>query len=185
VKCLADNIDQCYWTVIVGDLGGWSPLYEKCKLYEIPEVNNIQGETEITTWCQAQKMLINSHCVSVKSLDSDYDAATDNCMNIKAAAGCRNLASKCQWIPKDSTPVIKPTGPTPLFTKEFCHPVAITSTTSRADFGECMSQDNAADCTNNASSPCIWSKGLSLIPQENFCAPANITDDINEILTCI
>jgi len=32
--------------------GGWSPLYEQCKLWEYPGVNALSGDAEITEFCK-------------------------------------------------------------------------------------------------------------------------------------
>jgi hypothetical protein len=60
-QCLANNIDMCKWGNEVGGLenfGGWSPLYMKCKLYEIPEVNSLSGSEDITNWCKSQESTV-------------------------------------------------------------------------------------------------------------------------------
>jgi hypothetical protein len=90
------------------------------------------------------------HCVTKDRTAATYDATKDNCMNIDTEAACGNLAAKCEWksvdegttTPTNTTdPTTEPTvpsGPTPLFTKEFCHPAAITDTTTEADFDACI-----------------------------------------------
>jgi len=35
--------------------GGWSALYMKCKLYELPEVQTLEGSDAITQWCDSKK----------------------------------------------------------------------------------------------------------------------------------
>jgi len=45
---------MCHWGQNDFDgknTGGWSALYEKCKLYQIPEVNKLSGNKECTDWC--------------------------------------------------------------------------------------------------------------------------------------
>jgi len=55
--CLANNYENCKW----GNkdsrglpTGGWSAVYSKCKLYDIPAVNSLSGSEECTNWCDAQ-----------------------------------------------------------------------------------------------------------------------------------
>ena len=48
--CLKKNRNECHWNNYEGS--GWSPLYEKCKLNNIPEVNKIAGSAQIGKWCE-------------------------------------------------------------------------------------------------------------------------------------
>ena len=81
----------------------------------------------------------------------------------------------------DNTPVDPaPTGPTPLFTKAFCHPVELDLAKAEKEFTECASLDEAT-CVGS----CKFSTGVSLIPDSDFCAPADLTDDVKQIMTCV
>jgi len=58
MQCLANNYSQCHWhnTTSEGlEDGGWSALYMKCKLYELPEVQPLSGIDAITQWCDSKK----------------------------------------------------------------------------------------------------------------------------------
>jgi hypothetical protein len=58
MQCLAANIDQCHWgNTSASGLpdGGWSTVYLKCKLYELPEVGPLSGSEAITNWCDSKK----------------------------------------------------------------------------------------------------------------------------------
>ena len=64
IQCLANNYGMCKW----GDkdsqglnTGGWSEVYMKCKLYEIPAVNKLSGNKECTGWCDQQKNQVDSY----------------------------------------------------------------------------------------------------------------------------
>jgi hypothetical protein len=68
---------------------------------------------------------------------------------------------------------------TPLFTEKFCHPQA----------GSSMTYNNWYECPTNASESecptyCAFTNGVELIPERDFCAPANITQNITAILEC-
>jgi hypothetical protein len=55
--CLANNISQCHWGNMDADGfedGGWSEVYDWCELWNLPEVNQLEGEKDITTWCNSQ-----------------------------------------------------------------------------------------------------------------------------------
>ena len=55
--CLANNYEMCQWGNLDSKglaVGGWSGVYSKCKLYDIPVVNTLSGSEEITNWCDAQ-----------------------------------------------------------------------------------------------------------------------------------
>lgn len=62
ILCLANNFDQCHWNNFDKrglQSGGWSEVYMKCHLYNIPEVNGLQGSEQITQWCDEQKEKVN------------------------------------------------------------------------------------------------------------------------------
>jgi hypothetical protein len=80
---------------------------------------------------------------------------------------------------KPTTPSI-PAGETPLFTKEFCHPVKVDKATAEGDFAACLPK-SATECTGT----CVWSNGKALIPDRDFCAPAFMTDDVQTIASCV
>jgi hypothetical protein len=125
------------------------------------------------------------HCVSKDRFSSTYAIADDKCLNVVDQAACANLDTICEWKSVDEKPTTPvnpttPAGPTPLFTKEFCHPVKIESATAEGDFAACL-QNPAANCNGD----CKWSNGMSLIPDSNFCAPAALTDDVKQIMSCI
>jgi hypothetical protein len=83
----------------------------------------------------------------------------------------------------NATDPTTPSGPTPLFTKEFCHPVKINDAASvEADFAQCITKASATECN---SATCRWSNGTDLIPESDFCAPAVLTDDVQTIAGCI
>jgi len=52
--CLQTNANMCHWGLTDADgkkTGGWSALYERCHLWEIPAVNKLSGSEMITNWC--------------------------------------------------------------------------------------------------------------------------------------
>lgn len=141
------------------------------------------------------------HCVTKEEVrTSTYSATTDNCMNLKQETECANLPVKCVWKPIDetTTPVdpvnpvdpadpndpIEPTtptdGPTPLFSKDFCHPATLDTSSAEQDFATCLTLDK-----DLCVAPCMFSNGKSLIPDSDFCAPEDLTDDVQQIMSCI
>jgi hypothetical protein len=70
-----------------------------------------------------------------------------------------------------------PSGETPLFTKEFCHPAEINPTAVE-DFAKCL-------IMSPCGGYCVLSNGKALIPDKDFCAPAMMTDDVQTIASCI
>lgn len=71
----------------------------------------------------------------------------------------------------------------PLFTQDFCHPVTVTKDTPEADMTLCINERDPASCS--LAQGCNWSDGKELIPENNFCAPAALTDDVAQIKTCL
>jgi len=66
----------------------------------------------------------------------------------------------------------------PLFTEEFCHPVEIKKTTTTA-----ASLDGCIGKTlNECASPCVFSNGADLIPENDYCAPKDMTKDTTIIM---
>ena len=100
----------------------------------------------------------------------------------------------CEWIedtttdkPADSstdnsTDTTTPSGPRPLFTEEFCHPITINKDTTEDVFSQCVDKQSATECDNAV---CKWSNGKDLIPERDFCAPKDMTKKLDEILGCI
>ena len=115
------------------------------------------------------------------------------CVSIDNKDGCNNN-QECQWgvvkgedVPTtDPATPVKPTDPstpageTPLFTKEFCHPREIDAGKAEQEFAECL--PNPKD---NCNGSCVWSNGIDLIPDSDFCAPIMMTDDIQTIVMCV
>ena len=81
--------------------------------------------------------------------------------------------------PADTT---TPSGPRPLFTEEFCHPITINKDTTEDVFSQCVDKQSATECDNAV---CKWSNGKDLIPERDFCAPKDMTKKLDEILGCI
>lgn len=131
------------------------------------------------------------HCALI-----NRTATIDNCQNIDTEAMCNNMAAKCEWRPVDDhsnmtdnttmpdqnntggysnhthnvTNGTRPAGPTPLFSRDFCHPVSVNDTTTAAEFEQCLNMTNATEC-HTSGLPCRWSNGTELIPDHDFCAP--------------
>lgn len=107
------------------------------------------------------------------------------CSPIREAKSC-DAVPECEWVNVPTKPTIPsvpvPSGETPLFTKEFCHPVAFTDATIKGDFEQCISKTSATECNGGN---CMWSNGKGMIPDHDFCAPADLTDDLNVIQQCV
>jgi hypothetical protein len=119
---------------------------------------------------------------------SSAAATVDVCPPNKDKSACYQMNGQCEWTttpitvdptnpgtvdPTKPTTPSTPAGETPLFTKEFCHPVKVDKATAEGDFAACL-QKSATECTGN----CVWSNGKALIPDHDFCAPAFMTDDV-------
>jgi len=94
------------------------------------------------------------------------------CSVIKELHTCDNTAT-CSWVNVPSRPT--PSNETALFTKEFCHPADFKDATV-ADYGMCLSKSDSTIC--ELAIKCKWSNGTAMIPDHDFCAPADITDDV-------
>jgi len=136
----------------------------------------------------------NAGCVwsSGKELipDHDFCAPMDltkdvqliqKCLSAETAALCNQ---DCQWRhgTNTTTQPVNP-GPAPLFTEDFCHPVNITKETPKSVWTGCISSKTTALCANNAG--CNWSDGKEMIPDNEFCAPITLTNDVDLIQKCI
>ena len=53
--------------------GGWSALYMKCKLYEIPAVQKLSGSAMITEWCDSKKNVANWKCLEDNASQCWYE----------------------------------------------------------------------------------------------------------------
>ena len=67
-----------------------------------------------------------------------------------------------------------------LFLTDFCHPAQVTKD---APWGTCVNMATATDCSNIAG--CNWSNGKELIPDGDFCAPMDLTSDVQLIEQCL
>lgn len=93
-----------------------------------------------------------------------------------------SATAECKWRESGYSYNSIPSSETPLFTKEFCHTIDVTSTTTTAMMEDCLKNDVKDMCITKAE--CMWSNGKALIPDHDFCAPTDITDDLNIIKTC-
>jgi hypothetical protein len=91
----------------------------------------------------------------------------------------------CQWR-EGRTPSTEPTtpiSPAPLFSQDFCHPVVITKETAKTVWYNCIDQSTSTTCSNAGG--CNWSNGKELIPDYDFCAPLELTTNVDTIKTCL
>jgi hypothetical protein len=118
------------------------------------------------------------------SVDKTDQGNMQTCMSYTDKEGCYKLQDKCQWsqVADNKPPTDDTNTDIPLFTKEFCHPIKVSDSTPAAAFDDCISKDTAALCTD---AKCLWSDGTDLIPDHDFCAPADLTDDVKSIQSCI
>ena len=99
----------------------------------------------------------------------------DPCIIMKDAGSC-SATAECSW---------EFSKPPALFTKEFCHPVKVAGTNMTKDsWTQCVSKTNAAECTQVASQ-CAWNNGADLVPDHDYCAPADMTQDVDLIDRCV
>jgi len=64
-------------------------------------------------------------------------------------------------------------------TEEFCHPIKVSGTNMTKDqWALCVSKTNAAECSTASVSgapQCVWNIGADLIPENDYCAPKDLT----------
>ena len=106
---------------------------------------------------------------------------TNPCQDMTTQPSCDNTA-ECSWVNVPDNKPNTPAAETPLFTKEFCHPAPVVhgASLTENDFADCITRV-AATCDGK----CMWSNGTDLIPDRDFCAPADLTDDVTVITGCI
>jgi hypothetical protein len=104
------------------------------------------------------------------------------CMQNRNESSC---GGECTWY--DTTNTNGSSGPkvplnkTRLFTKEFCHPnPAVMNLTNYTSWYECPTDASESECGMN----CLYTNGAELIPENDFCAPQNISTDVNAIVAC-
>lgn len=101
-----------------------------------------------------------------------------SCINAIGESVC---APPCKWR-RGSQPAVQiPTEPAtndvveisgPLFSKNFCHPP--TRDNWETEAANCLQQDTEVTCQ---TAKCAWSTGKELTPSQDFCAPAEMTQD--------
>jgi len=76
----------------------------------------------------------------------------------------------------ETTPLNK----TMLFTREFCHPAPGMNYTNASNWYDCPTDASREDCP----STCAFTNGAEMIPENDFCAPWNITQNVTAIVDC-
>jgi len=111
-----------------------------------------------------------------------------SCLSSDSATTC---VAGCQWRHgKDATNPTVPSGPEqPLFTADFCHPMKVDKDTPETMWSACLAADVGTCATTMVSSTgipsCVYSNGKDLIPDHDFCAPMDLTNDVQLIQTCV
>jgi hypothetical protein len=105
-----------------------------------------------------------------------------SCVSADSATTC---GTDCQWRQgrTPSTVPTTPNSPAPLFSQDFCHPVVVTKDTAKTVWSNCIDQRTSSTCANAAG--CNWSNGKELIPDYDFCAPLELTTNVDTIKTCV
>jgi hypothetical protein len=67
----------------------------------------------------------------------------------------------------------------PNFSKNYCHPTSVAERTTQA---HCFKLDTTTTCEADG---CAWSTGKELIPEEDFCAPKEMSNDETLLSGCI
>jgi len=141
------------------------------------------GVASKCAWSNGKDMIPDYDFCAPMDMTTDVQLI-ERCVAADTVALCNQ---GCQWRQgsKNTPVVVDPTKPDqiPLFTKEFCHPVIATKDTPIAVFEQCVKSDTMALCSISAG--CNWSTGKELIPDHDFCAPMDLTDDINLIQRCL
>jgi hypothetical protein len=70
-----------------------------------------------------------------------------------------------------------------LFSTDFCHPVKVDKDTPETMWSLCVSKTTTIDCS--VTTGCNWSNGKELIPDSDFCAPQDLTNDVDLIKRCV
>ena len=102
------------------------------------------------------------------------------CVAAQAPSTC---GTDCQWRHGRNHTNATHNSPAPLFSAEFCHPVNVTKETAVTVWSACIDQKEATTCSTAAG--CNWSTGKELIPDGEFCAPLDLTTDVDLIKTCL
>jgi len=166
-------------------------LIEKCVSAQLPADCNYgcqwrKGSGNTTLPTTPVVVQPTGFCKSITAVVTGMDS----CVLNTDSATC---VTPCQWTDNAAVPVVDPvnppttdpvvpapTGPTPLFTKEFCHPREIDEGKVEQEFAECL-QRTSATCDGS----CVWGNGEALIPDHDFCAPEMLTDDVKIIESCV
>jgi hypothetical protein len=117
----------------------------------------------------------------------DFCAPIDLTIDINTIQGCVSFDAEatcggdCAWRHGTGTTVpTTPTGPAPLFTKPFCHPVNVDKDTKDSVWEGCLTAgEDVAKCSITPG--CVYSDGKELIPEKDFCAPMDLTNDVTLI----
>jgi len=82
-----------------------------------------------------------------------------------------------------------PPPPPALFSEEFCHPIQTAGIkTTKAQWAECVVKTNSAECMTVSVSgvlQCAWNNGADLVPDHDYCAPKDLTQDVDLIDRCV
>jgi len=121
--------------------------------------------------------------------EHDFCAPMDMTKNVSLIQRCvaSNSASTCdegcQWRHGRAHSDNGTYGPAPLFSEDFCHPVNISKSTPKAVWEACVSSASPTMCADNAG--CNWSDGKEFIPDHEFCAPMDLTTNVDLIERCV
>ena len=102
--------------------------------------------------------------------------------------GSGTTAYAAPWDTTTCTFEVCPTPPA-LFSEEFCHPIKDAAIkTTKAQWAECVIKTNSAECLTVSVSgvlQCAWNNGADLVPDHDYCAPKDLTQDVDLIDRCV
>ena len=94
-----------------------------------------------------------------------------------------DTTGECKWELINTGNDSKPE-PKPLFSTDFCHPATMPpKDTMEAEWTMCVAATEPITCANTQG--CNWSNGKELIPDHDFCAPMDLTNNVDLIKECI
>jgi hypothetical protein len=134
-------------------------------------------------WSDGKELIPDHDFCAPLDLTANVDHI-QTCVEAETAATCND---GCQWRhgrTSTGTPAT-PSDPSqqPLFSTEFCHPATVSKTTTDTQWASCVASADATHCSINSG--CTWSDGKELIPTGDFCAPLDVTNDVQLIQSCV
>jgi hypothetical protein len=184
----------CEWRQIIDGTNTVEPLFSADFCHPVivnKDTTDAVWETCLQSGTDAQTCAYSAGCnwSDGKELipPHDFCAPMDLTMDVTLIQSCvaaedqTTCGSGCQWR-HGRNDVTQPSLP-PMFSAEFCHPAVVNSDTTDFVWSSCLAQSDSATCS--IAPGCVWSEGKELIPDHDFCAPMDMTTDVDLIQRCV